>query len=139
MTTENSMNKLPGLRPSRARRHFIGQVGRLSTGVAVAAGSADLWSPLAFAANHKRLKVAAVLTEFAYRSHAHVLLENFLEPYLFNGKLTSPGMEVVSFYVAQLPDRDMARDVAANSNLQLHPTLAAALRLGGDKPAVGGI
>ena len=34
----------------------------------------------------RKLRVAAVVTEFTYRSHAHVILENFLEPYLFNGK-----------------------------------------------------
>ena len=38
-----------------------------------------------------------MLTEFTYRSHAHVILENFLEPYYFNGKLTESGMDVVQF------------------------------------------
>jgi hypothetical protein len=33
----------------------------------------------AAAAEPKRLKVAAVFTEFTFRSHAHVILENFLE------------------------------------------------------------
>ena len=37
----------------------------------------------------RRLKVAAVFTEFTYRSHAHVILENFLEPYYFIGYLVS--------------------------------------------------
>jgi hypothetical protein len=139
MTTENSINKLPGPRPSHTRRHFISQVGRLSTGVAVAVGSADSWSPLAFAADHKRLKVAAVLTAFTYRSHAHVLLENFLEPYLFNGKLTTSGIEVVSFYVDQFSERDMAREVAAKYNIKIYPTIPGALCLGGEKLAVHGV
>src|SRR5204863_143247 len=78
-------------------------------------------------------------TEFTYRSHAHVLLENFLEPYLFNGKLTSSGMDVVSFYVDQFPDRDMAREVAAKYNIKIYRTIAGALCLGGEKLAVDGV
>jgi hypothetical protein len=56
------------------------------------------------------LRVAAVVTEFTPRSHAHVILENFLEPYLFNGKKTDSRMDVVSLYVDQFPTRDLARD-----------------------------
>jgi hypothetical protein len=36
----------------------------------------------------KRPRVAAVYTVFSHRTHAHDILENFLEPYYFNGKLT---------------------------------------------------
>jgi len=96
-------------------------------------------TPMALGAAKGRLKVAAVLTEFTYRSHAHVLLENFLEPYLFNGKLTSSGMEVLSFYVDQFSERDMARDVAAKYNIKIYPTIDGALCLGGEKLAVDGV
>src|SRR5690349_11156726 len=84
--------------PRLTRRQFIGRAGRFATGVTLAAISDVSMAPMAFGAGKSPLKVAAVLTEFTYRSHAHVLLENFLEPYLFNGKLTSPGVSVVSFY-----------------------------------------
>src|ERR1041384_7506997 len=90
------------------RRRFLGQAGRFAAGLTLAAGSDVALAPIAFGAAKHRLKVAAVLTEFTYRSHAHVLLENFLEPYLFNGKLTAPGTEVLSFYVDQFSERDMA-------------------------------
>ena len=122
-----------------SRRRFLGQAGRFATGVALAAGSNFSLAPMVFGAEKPRLKVAAVLTEFTYRSHAHVLLENFLEPYLFNGKLTSSGMEVLSFYVDQFSERDMARDVAAKYNIKIHPTIDGALCLGGDKLAVDGV
>jgi hypothetical protein len=56
-----------------------------------------------FGGRSARPKVAAVVAEFTYRSHAHVILENFLEPYYFNGKLTESGMDVVSLYVDQVP------------------------------------
>ena len=39
----------------------------------------------------RRPKVAAIITVMTYRSHAHVIFENFLGPYLFNGKKTDPG------------------------------------------------
>src|SRR6266699_3877283 len=68
--------------PRLTRRRFIGRVGRFASGVALGATSAAVMTPRAFGAAKARMKVAAVLTEFAYRSHAHVLLENFLEPYL---------------------------------------------------------
>ena len=87
----------------------------------------------------KRPRVAAVITEFTHRSHAHVILENFLEPYYFNGKLTESGMDVVSFYVDQFPNGDMARDVAQQYGITIYPTIAAALKCGGDKLAVDGV
>jgi hypothetical protein len=91
------------------------------------------------AASSRKLRVAAVVTEFTPRSHAHVILENFLESYLFNGKKTDPGMEVVSLYVDQFPRRDMARDVAKTYGIKIYPTIAEALRIGGDRLAVDAV
>ena len=48
------------------------------------------------AGNKPRPRIAAILTEFTYRSHAHVILENFLQPLLFNGKWLDSGCWVVS-------------------------------------------
>src|ERR1051326_247824 len=121
------------------RRRFLGQAGRLATGVTLATASDLSWAPMAAGAEKSRLQVAAVLTEFTYRSHAHVLLENFLEPYLFNGKLTAPGTEVLSFYVDQFSERDMARAVAAQYNIKIYPSIAGALCLGGERLAVDGV
>lgn len=88
---------------------------------------------------NKRLKVAAVVTEFTYRSHAHVILENFLEPYYFNGQLTEPGMDVVALYVDQTPSRDMSREVAKKYNITIYPTIAEAVQRGGGKLAVDAV
>ncbi|MDZ4687655.1 MAG: hypothetical protein SH850_21500 [Planctomycetaceae bacterium] len=87
----------------------------------------------------KRPRVAAVVTEFTPRSHAHVILENFLEPYYFNGHLTDPGVDVVGLYVDQFPERDMARDVAKQYGFEIFPTIAGALQLGGNELAVDGV
>jgi hypothetical protein len=86
-----------------------------------------------------RPKVAAIVTEFRYRDHAHVILENFLEPYLFNGQRTEPGFEVAGLYVDQPASDDMVRDVAKTYSITVYPTIAEALCLGGDRLAVDGV
>ena len=84
----------------------------------------------------RRPKVAAIFTSFRYRSHAHVILENFLEPYLFNGRRIEPLVEVVSFYADQFPEHDMARETAKSYGIPIYPSIADALTLGGKKLAV---
>jgi hypothetical protein len=91
------------------------------------------------AAPRRRPRVAAIFTEFTYRSHAHVILENFLHPYLFNGAWTDPGMDVVSFYADQFPKGDMARAASGRYGIPLYPTIAEALCLGGDELAVDAV
>jgi hypothetical protein len=86
-----------------------------------------------------RPKVAAIFTDFRFRSHAHVILENFLEPYLFNGEKTDPGCDVVSFYADQFHTGDMARDAAKQYGIPIYSTIQDALTLGGDKLAVDGV
>lgn len=87
----------------------------------------------------KRPKVAAVFTVFTYRSHAHVILENFLETYLFNGERTDPGVDVVSFYADQLPDGDMSRDVSRKYKIPMFKTIDEALCVGGQELAVDAV
>lgn len=92
------------------------------------------------AAEPNRLRVAAILTEFTYRSHAHVILENFLKPYYFNGQLTESGMDIVSIYTDQVPEkRDMSRDVARQFGISIYPTIAETLHCGGNDLAVDAV
>jgi hypothetical protein len=114
------------------RREFLQGVG---LGVAAAAFP----SLTMRAADDAPLEVAAVVTEFTYRSHAHVILENFLEPYLFNGKRTEPGMKVASLYIDQFPARDMGRKVAKDYDIPIYPTIGEALTLGGKTLAVDAV
>src|SRR5947209_1519631 len=104
-----------------------------------AAGTAAVLTPTVAAAPAEMPKVAAVFTEFTHRSHAHVFLENFLEPYLFNGQLTQPGVRVASFYADQHPDKDMTPGVAKQYGVPVFPTIAEALTLGGKELAVDGV
>lgn len=113
------------------RRGFINAAG-------LATGSIYL-PPLVNAAEKKRPKVAAIFTVFTYRSHGHVILENFLEPYLFNGKRTDPGVDVVSFYADQTPVSDMSREVSRKYGIPTYKTIDEALCLGGKKLAVDAV
>ena len=67
---------------SRSRRQFLREAAALA-GATLAAAPLCLCAAEPASSKPGRLKVAAVVTEFTYRSHAHVILENFLEPYLF--------------------------------------------------------
>jgi hypothetical protein len=118
------------------RRDFLRHSAHL--GIA-AVGSTALPALLAKAAAGARPKVAAVITEFSYRSHAHVILENFLKPYLFNGQTIEPGFEVVSMYIDQFPDGEMGRGVSRDYHIPIYPSIAEALRLGGDKLGVDAV
>ena len=92
------LNRRDWLRDSGALLAGAGVAGAWLTAKPRTLAAADPAKPAA-----ARPKVAAVITEFTYRSHAHVILENFLKPYLFNGQWTDPGMDVVSMYVDQFP------------------------------------
>jgi hypothetical protein len=93
-----------------------------------------------WAADGRRPKVAAVVTEFTFRSHGHVILENFLQPYYFQGRQTDPGCDLVSLYLDQFPaGRDMARAVAKEYKVPIYPTIAEALCRGGTELAVDSV
>src|SRR5437773_2697437 len=83
---ENALDSSP-IPVSYDRRAFLRFAGAAALGGFARPG----WSDAG-----RRLKVAAIFTEFTYRSHAHVILENFLEPYYFNGRKTESGCDVVS-------------------------------------------
>ena len=109
------------MRPQLDRRQFL-----IGSAAALAAG---WWNPLS-AEPPRRPRVAAIFSEFRFRSHAFDFLENFFKPFLFNGKLVDPGVEVVSLYADQFPKADMARDVSNRFNVPLYPTIEDALTMG---------
>jgi hypothetical protein len=112
------------------RRQFV-------VGAAALSGLGTLASAIE---TKKRPKVAAIYTVFRHRSHAHDILENFLEPYYFNGKLTDPGVDVVSFYADQkAPTGDMTVDVATQYKMRVARTIEEALCLGGKELAVDAV
>jgi hypothetical protein len=115
-----------------SRRGFLGGIA--------AAGLGVLTAPGAQAGPAKRLRVAAVYTVFRRRSHAFNILENFLEPYLFDGRRIDPGMEIVSFSADQTAlERDLTREVARRYRIGVHRTIAGALCAGGGTLAVDAV
>ena len=98
-----------------------------------------LFAGTATAGNRKRPRVAAIFTEFRFRSHAYNILENFFRPYLFRGHLVDPGVDIVSFYADQFPDGDMARDVAKKYNVPLFDSIEKAMCVGGTSLAVDAV
>ncbi|MBL9123929.1 MAG: twin-arginine translocation signal domain-containing protein [Planctomycetaceae bacterium] len=118
-----------------SRRDFLAQSAIAGIGATwLASGVSPLW-----AAPAARPKVAAVVTEFTYRSHAHVILENFLKPYLFNGQLTDPGADVVSLYIDQFPAGEMGRGVSNEYQIPIYGTIDEALCRGGKELAVDAV
>lgn len=91
--------------------------------------------------NPRKLKIAAVYTAFTHRSHANVILENFLEPYYFRGELMDPRLrfELVSIWGDQNLEGDFADDVVRDYRVSRYETIAEALCLGGDVLAVDGV
>src|SRR4051812_32327313 len=91
----------------------------------------------------RRPRVAVIYTSCYHRSHAHVILENFLTPFLFNGKLTQPAVDVVSIYADQrrgsgkLPD--LTDEITRRFKVPLARTIESALTLGGKELAVDGV
>jgi hypothetical protein len=88
----------------------------------------------------RRPRIAVVYTMCYHRSHAHVILENFLTPYLFNGNITQPAVEVVSLYADQRSrNGDLTDGVVSRFKLPIYKTIEGALTLGGKDLAVDAV
>src|SRR5579863_1717348 len=123
---------------SPTRRDFLRQAALLAGSAAASTSLRIGWAGPA-APKPPRLKVAAVITEFTYRSHAHVILENFLEPYLFNGSLVTPQFEVASLWADQFPEKEIGRQVARDYGIPIFKTIDEALCLGKRELAVDAV
>src|ERR671933_2457754 len=80
-------------------------------------------------------RVAAVVTEYRPRSHADVIVGKLWKGYVLDGAPKLPRVRVVSMYVDQFPENDLARDASARYGAPIYPTIRAALRLGGPELA----
>ncbi len=99
-----------------------------------------LASSLLAAQPARRPRVAAIYTVFRFRSHAHNILENFLMPYLFNGKRMDSPCEIVSFYADQRsPTGDTTDEVARRHKIPIFRSIEGAMTLGGKELAVDAV
>src|SRR5438132_14289490 len=109
------------------RRTFLGAVG---------CGLASATWAIAAEPSAKRKKMAVITTEWRDRSHAWHMAERFLVGYPVQGKWHRPPFDVVSAYVDQIPKGDLSRQRAEEFGFKIYPTIAEALRAGGDQLAV---
>lgn len=86
-----------------------------------------------------RKKLAVITTLWNYHSHAWHMAERFLHGYPRQGKWHRPELEVVSAYVDQTPDGDLSRPRADEFGFKIYPSVAEALRCGGDRLAVDAV
>jgi hypothetical protein len=110
-----------------SRRTFLGTAG------AAVLGGATTAAPPA------KKRLAVVTTVWTYRSHAWHMAERFLHGYPVRGKWHRPPIEVVSAYVDQTPDGDLSRDRAKEFGFTISPSIAEALRCGGERLAVDAV
>src|SRR5262245_24608180 len=84
-------------------------------------------------------RLAVITTLWNYRSHAWHMAERFLHGYPREGKWHRPPLQVVSAYVDQQPEGDLSKRRAEEFGFKIYPTVAEALRCGGDKLAVDAV
>ncbi len=93
-----------------------------------------------FAAGEQRTppkRIAAVVTEYRYNSHADVIIGKYLEGFRQDGRPPGPRSKIVSMHTAQVPKNDMSREMAAKHHVPIYPTIWETMTLGGG-PTGGG-
>src|SRR5258705_3871724 len=88
------------------------------------------------AAETRRKKIALIGTAVYKLAHAQHFLDRFLLGYAWGGGWHRPDVDLVSLYIDQFPDNDLARATAKRHGVPIYPTLEDALTLGGSKLAV---
>ncbi len=84
-------------------------------------------------------RVAIVTTIYRYLSHAQHMGDRFLTGYPHQGRWHKADVQVASLYVDQKPEGDQSAERAREFGFKVYPTIAEALRLGGDKLAVDAV
>ena len=88
----------------------------------------------------KRPQVAALVTEYRKYSHGQNIVDRFLGGYGWESSWHYPKVDVISLYVDQFPESDLSRErVARYPDLNMFPTIAETLTLGGRQLAVDGV
>lgn len=81
----------------------------------------------------RRKRLAVVTTLWTEGTHAWHMAERFLVGYPVQGKWHRPPFDVVAAYVDQRPKNDLSAGRAAEFGFKVYPTVAEALRVGGNK------
>jgi hypothetical protein len=119
------------------RRTFLESLGALGMGATCLPSA---WGePDPSAESTPRRKLAVITTEWRYHSHAWHMAERFLVGYPRHGRWYHPPIDVVSAYVDQQPENDLSRDRAEEFGFPIYPSIAQALRRGGNELAVDAV
>ncbi len=84
-------------------------------------------------------RIAVITTIYRYLSHAQHFADRFLVGYPIEGRWHRPDMKIVSLFVDQQPEGEQSLDRAREFGFSVYPTIAEALRCGGDKLAVDAV
>lgn len=87
----------------------------------------------------RRRRLALITTTWWEPSHSWHMAERFLAGFPRDGRWHTPDFQLVSAYVDQFPEKDLSRQRAADFNFDIYPSIATALRCGGDELAVDGV
>jgi len=117
---------------SCSRREFL---------TATAATGAAAASRLAFAdeARGRPKQIAAIVTAFRYRSHAHGIAGRWLEGMELDGQSERPTSRLVAMFIEQTPKNDIGRAMCEKHGVPIYSTIREALCRGGSKLAVDGV
>jgi hypothetical protein len=91
------------------------------------------------AAESRRKRIALIGTVNYKHSHTQHFLDRFLLGYAWKGSWRRPDVDLVSLYIDQFPDNDLARATAKRHGVPIYPTIEETLTLGGPKLAVDGV
>src|SRR5690606_10913468 len=88
----------------------------LASSAAVAAGASLGASP----PPRQRKRIALIGTEVRRHSHAQHFIDRFLLGYAWQGGWRRPDVDLVSLYIDQFPERDLARATAARFDVPIY-------------------
>jgi len=111
------------------RRRFLGAMSALPWGISRSTSGQEV-APK---------RIAIIATVWKYLSHAQHMGDRFLIGYPRQGTWHKPRIQVVSLYVDQTPEGDLSQSRASEHGFKVYPTIAEALRCGGDTLAVDGV
>lgn len=121
-----------------SRRNFLGTAGAATLGsnlvLSNAAGGQERRVE-----KERPIRLAIVTTVWRYLSHAQHMGDRFLVGYPHEGRWHRPNVEVVSLFVDQQGEGDQSKQRAETHGFQIYPTIAEALRQGGDSLAVDAV
>lgn len=86
-----------------------------------------------------RKKIALIATVMFKNSHAMHFVDRLAMGYVWAGQWLPPRTDLVSLYIAQFPETDLARGRSERYHIPIYSSIADALTLGTGKLAVDGV